>query len=138
MTTDLFTVRSHDLVDLAASMMQWEHIRHVPVEDDSGHLVGLISHRHLLGLVGRAEQEQVAVADIMTKDVLTVSPTTPTVDAIEVMRKAKVGCLPVVDDGRLVGMVTESDFLEVARRVIEGQLDRAAAEEGADKSEAAE
>ena len=138
MTTDLFTVRSHDLVDLAASMMQWEHIRHVPVEDDSGHLVGLISHRHLLGLVGRGEQEQVAVADIMTKDVLTVGPTTPTVDAIEVMRKAKVGCLPVVDDGRLVGMVTESDFLEVARRVIEGQLDRAAAVEGADKSEAAE
>ena len=86
----------------------------------------------------REQPAQVAVADIMTKDVITVGSTTPTVAAIEVMRKAKVGCLPVVDDGRLVGMVTESDFLEVARRVIEGQLDRVAASEQPASTESAE
>ena len=128
MTTDLFTVRAHDLVDLAASMMQWEHIRHVPVEDDAGHLVGLVSHRDLLSLVGGDAKDQVAVVDIMKTDVITVTPRTPTVDAIAQMREAKVGCLPVVEEGRLVGLVTETDFLDVARRVIEEQLARASGE----------
>ncbi|MGB0589884.1 MAG: CBS domain-containing protein [Myxococcota bacterium] len=125
MTTDLFTVRAHDLVDLAASMMQWEHIRHVPVEDDLGHLVGLVSHRDLLSLVGGEAKERVAVVDIMKTDLITVTPRTPTVDAIRVMRDARVGCLPVVEEGRLLGLVTETDFLDVARRVIEEQLARA-------------
>jgi len=125
MSTDLFTVRAHDLVDLAASMMQWEHIRHVPVEDDSGHLVGLVSHRDLLSLVGGAPRDQVAVVDIMKTDLITVTPRTKTVDAIRTMRDAGVGCLPVVDEGRLVGLVTETDFLDVARRVIEEGLSRA-------------
>jgi len=125
MTTDLFTVRAHDLVDLAASMMQWEHIRHVPVEDDAGHLLGLISHRDLLSLVGGETKQRVAVGDIMKTELITVNPRTPTVEAIRVMREARVGCLPVVEDGLLVGLVTETDFLDVARRVIEEQLARA-------------
>ena len=45
MSTDLFTVKPDDLIDLAASVMDWRHIRHVPVEDDEGHLVGLVTHR---------------------------------------------------------------------------------------------
>ena len=51
MATDLFTVRPDDLVDLAASVMTWRHIRHVPVEDAEGRLVGLVSHRALLKLL---------------------------------------------------------------------------------------
>src|SRR5262245_14394386 len=53
MSTDLFTAHPDDLVDLAASVMEWRHIRHVPVEDDEGRLVGLISHRDLLRLLAR-------------------------------------------------------------------------------------
>ena len=53
MATDLFTVRPDDLVDLAASLMDWRHIRHVPVEDEDGHLVGLVTHRGLLRLLSR-------------------------------------------------------------------------------------
>ena len=68
MSTDLFTVRAHDLVDLAASMMQWEHIRHVPVEDDAGHLVGLVSHRDLLSLVGSDSGRQTAGGRKRTAD----------------------------------------------------------------------
>ena len=48
MTTDVFSVRPEDVVDLAASLMDWRHIRHVPVEDGEGKLVGLVSHRTLL------------------------------------------------------------------------------------------
>ena len=125
MTTDLFTVRPNDLVDLAASVMDWERIRHVPVEDDSGCLVGLLSHRDLLKLIGRPVAEPVSVADIMKRDVLTCTPRTRSVDAIRLMRDSKVGCLPVVEDDRLVGLVTERDFLAVASRVLEEQLSAA-------------
>src|ERR1044072_4689275 len=53
MSTDLFTVRPGDLVDLAAGVMDWRHVRHVPVEDDEGRLVGLVTHRDVLRLLVR-------------------------------------------------------------------------------------
>jgi CBS domain-containing protein/gamma-glutamyl:cysteine ligase YbdK (ATP-grasp superfamily) len=126
MSTDLFTVRPDDLVDLAASVMDWQHIRHVPVEDDAGRLVGLVSHRDLLRLMahGAAAQanEPVAVRQIMTPDPVTVTPATPTLDAIALMRERRVGCLPVVEAGTLVGIVTAHDFLAASARLFEQQL----------------
>ena len=126
MTTDLFTVRPEDLVDLAASVMEWEHIRHVPVENDEGKLVGLVSHRSLLRLVGRGHasdsQKQVAVHTIMKRDPVTVTPETRTLHAIELMRKHEVGCLPVVKSDRLVGIITERDLINVAAQLFEQHL----------------
>ena len=61
MATDLFTLRPDDLVDLAASVMDWRHIRHVPVEDEEGRLVGLITHRALLRLLSRGTQTPILV-----------------------------------------------------------------------------
>jgi CBS domain-containing protein/gamma-glutamyl:cysteine ligase YbdK (ATP-grasp superfamily) len=124
MSTDLFTVRPDDLVDLAASLMDWRHIRHVPVEDEGGHLVGLISHRTLLRLLarGRHEDGQVAVRQIMKADPVTVTPATPTLEAIELMRTHRVGCLPVVENGVLVGIVTATDFLNASAKLFEEQL----------------
>ena len=128
MTTDLFTVRPEDLVDLAASLMEWEHIRYIPVEDDQGKLVGVVTYRALLRLIGRRfpagdeEQAMVAVRDIMKSDPVTVTPSTSTVEAIRVMRKAKVGCLPVVDGDKLVGMISEGDLLDVSARLLEEYL----------------
>jgi CBS domain-containing protein len=126
MTTDLFTLRTHDLVDLAASVMDWRHIRHVPVEDEEGRLVGLVTHRALLRLLSHGTQMQspnpLTVREIMKADPVTVSSTTPTLEAMELMRSNKVGCLPVVDDGRLVGIVTSYDFLEASARLFKEQL----------------
>jgi CBS domain-containing protein len=127
MTTDVFTVHPEDVVDLAASLMDWRHIRHVPVEDNDGHLVGLVSHRTLLRLVGQgvrgSQRAPVAVKDIMRRDPITVTPATPTLDAIELMRKHKVGCLPVVEEGmRLVGIITERDLIRVAAMLFEKHL----------------
>ncbi len=125
MTTDLFTVRPGDLVDFAASLMDWEHIRHVPVEDDSGRLVGLVSHRALLRLVAEgkgSEVEPVAVSSIMKTDPLTVEPGTKTLEAIRLMQDRRVGCLPVVEGGKLVGIVTERDLVFVAAKLVEEQL----------------
>jgi CBS domain-containing protein len=114
------------LVDLAASVMDWRHIRHVPVEDEEGRLVGLITHRALLRLVSRGTQMQnthpLTVREIMKTDPVTVLSTTPTLKALELMRRNKVGCLPVVDDGRLVGIVTSYDFLEASASLFKEQL----------------
>lgn len=125
MATDLFTVRPDDLVDLAASVMSWRHIRHVPVENDEGRLVGLVSHRALLKLLIRGapiNETPITVREIMTPEPLTVSSTTPTLEAMEIMRRNRVGCLPVLDDGRLVGIVTSYDFLDASARLFKQQL----------------
>lgn len=140
MSTDLFTVQPDDLIDLAASVMDWRHIRHVPVEDDKGQLVGLLSHRSLLRLLsqGRKSQtnEPVAVRSIMKAAPVTVTSDTHTLKAIEIMRRHKVGCLPVVDDGHLVGIVTAQDFLEISGRLFEEHLKSEDAPEGPKASSA--
>jgi CBS domain-containing protein len=114
MSTDLFTLRPTDLVDLAASVMDWRHIRHVPVEDDEGGLVGLLTHRGLLRLMSNRSvsnaKKPLTVSEIMVSNPTSVTSTTPTLEAIEIMRLAKIGCLPVVDDGQLVGIVTSMIF----------------------------
>jgi CBS domain-containing protein/gamma-glutamyl:cysteine ligase YbdK (ATP-grasp superfamily) len=123
MSTDLFTMRPDDLVDLAASLMDWRHIRHVPVEDEAGRLIGLISHRTLLRLLARGQHDgRVAVKEIMKADPSTVTPSTPTLEAVELMRTRRVGCLPVVEDGVLVGIVTATDFLDASAKLFEERL----------------
>jgi len=125
MTTDLFTVNPEDLVDVAASVMRWRHLRHVPVEDEQGRLVGMLSHRTLLGLVasGRASAAApVPVRDVMKANPITATPDMPCLDALALMREHKVGCLPVVKDGMLVGVVSERDFLDIAFHIFERYL----------------
>src|SRR5262249_61595488 len=95
MSTDLFTVQPDDLVDLAASVMDWRHIRHVPVEDSDGRLVGLVTHRALLRrLVNSRGRRDLAltVREIMISNPITVSSRTPTLEAVDLMRSNRVGC----------------------------------------------
>ena len=129
MSTDLFTVRPDDLIDLAASVMDWRHIRHVPVEDGEGHLVGVITHRALLRLMTKGTLQNanpITVREIMVSEPVTVSPETPSLEAIEIMRKQRVGCLPVVEDDHLVGIVTSYDFLEATAKLFQQHLTAAA------------
>ena len=131
MTTDLFTVHPDDLVDLAASVMDWEHIRHVPVEEN-GRLVGVLSHRALLRLISRGLAEgklkTLAVRDVMQREAITVTPETLCLDAISLMREHGVSCLPVVTEGQLIGIVTEHDFINIAARLLEEKLKEASVE----------
>ena len=125
MAVDLFTVRPEDVIDLAASLMHWRHVRHVPVEDDAGHLIGIVSHRDLIELMALgkfAASASIIVRDIMKTDLLTITPDTPTLEALELMRERNIGCLPVVKDGRLVGIVTAYDFLTVSAKLFEEKL----------------
>jgi CBS domain-containing protein len=129
MTTDIFTVQPDDAVELVADLMGWERIRHVPVEDGSGHLVGLVTYRAVLRYFAEREKQgqlggaaTTPVSDIMRRDVTTITPDTPTLDAIALMRRYRIGCLPVVQDGHLVAIVTEEDFMTIASELLEQKL----------------
>ena len=125
MTRDLFTVRPEDVVDLAANLMNWKHIRHVPVEDNKGNLIGIISHRDLLELVAseRAKKsEEIIVREIMKTDLITIKPETPTLEALNLMRENHIGCLPVVKGNQLIGLITAHDFLTVSTKLFEERL----------------
>jgi CBS domain-containing protein len=137
MTTDLFTVHPEDVVDLAASLMHWRHIRHVPVEDDEGRLIGILSHRDLLRLVVRGElnnSKELAIRDVMKTELITISPETPTLEALRLMRENNIGCLPVVRNERLLGLVTAYDFLTVSAKLLEEKLRETIAAEESRKS----
>ncbi len=127
MATDLFTVHDSDIVDLVTNLMDWKHVRHVPVEDDDHHLVGIVSARALLRHLGRTRSNgdgrAVPVSEIMDKDPVTASPDTTTLDAIRLMREHQVSCLPVVEGKRLVGLISEHDIMSVAAPLLERFLE---------------
>ena len=123
MSTDLFTIGPDDLVDVAAAVMHWKRIRHVPVEDATGRLVGLVSYRALVRLVGEGRGgARVPVREIMSPDPVTVGPGESCRNAMHLMHDRRLSCLPVVHDGRLVGIVSERDFLQVALELLDGML----------------
>ena len=125
MTTEVFTVQPEDPIDLAANIMDWERVRHIPVEDERNRLVGLVSYRAIFSFFigqGGGRRKVEPVRRIMKPDPITVTPETLTVEAIAIMRREKIGCLPVVQDDRLVGIVTYRDFLQIAGHVLEQQL----------------
>ena len=122
MSTDLFTVKPGDLIDLAASLMDWRHIRHVPVEDDEGHLVGLITHRALLRAMSRGAKDLIIVRDIMIENPVTVAPSASSLEAMELMRTNHIGCLPVVEHNQLVGIVTSYDFLQASAKLFQKHM----------------
>jgi CBS domain-containing protein len=128
MTAEVTTLKRNDKLTLANDVMQLGRIRHLPVLDDDGErLAGIVSQRDLfrgalaqaLGYGQHASRKLLdtfAVKDIMATDVITTSPDTPLVDAARVLMERKIGCLPVVDNGRLVGIITEGDFVALVAR----------------------
>jgi CBS domain-containing protein len=124
MSTDLFTVHEDELIDLVAYLMNWRHIKHVPVEDDGHRLVGLVTHRAILRLVAQnltsSRGGPLAVRDVMQHDVVTCTPDLPSLEAMRLMRRHRISCLPVVNEqGVLVGIITEKDFMGIAGHLLE-------------------
>ncbi|MEL6132380.1 MAG: CBS domain-containing protein [Bacteroidota bacterium] len=122
MTTDFHTVHREDILDLVADIMNWRNIRHLPVEDKDGQLVGLVTSRMLMRHFTRHKnglsKEAQCVADIMKKNIITICPTETLMKALELMETNNIGCLPVVNEGRLVGLLSESNFLQLTRRLL--------------------
>jgi CBS domain-containing membrane protein len=128
MTTDPTTLKRNDKLTLADDIMRLGRVRHLPVLDDDGQLlVGIVSQRDLfrdalaqaLGY-GRHAQRKIldtlSVKDVMATDVVTIKPEAPLVEAAKLLTERKIGCLPVVENGRLVGILTEGDFVALIAR----------------------
>jgi CBS domain-containing protein len=115
------TLKPEDTLDLANDVISLGRIRHIPVVDD-GRLIGLLSERDLIGAAGSrvfglkqkgksALFKTVPLKDVMKKKVITVSPQTKITEAAHLMAEKKIGCLPVLNEGALVGLVTTTDLL---------------------------
>ena len=125
MASEVTTLKRNDKLTLAEDIMQLGRIRHLPVLDDDGkELIGIVSQRDLfrgalaqaLGYGQRAQRkvlDSLFVKEVMSTDLITTTPDTPAVEAAKVLVQRKIGCLPVLEEGRLVGIVTESDFVAV-------------------------
>jgi CBS domain-containing protein len=127
MAVKVFTIRVDKKLVAVDEIMGWAHLRHVPVLDAQGKLVGLISQRDVLRaslsdltttpVERKHELGHVAIADVMRRDVLTIGPDAPVQEAARLMRKHKYGCLPVLEGDRLVGIISEHDLLGVVERL---------------------
>jgi CBS domain-containing membrane protein len=125
MSSDVFTLGRNDELSIADNLMKQERIRHLPVVDEYGDLCGIITQRDLfrgallraLGYGSRAEEkilQAIVVKEVMSNEVYTTTPNTPIHEAAETMMHKQVGSLPVVDQGKLVGILTEGDFVKLA------------------------
>ena len=131
MTAPVIALFEEQSLPLADDIMHFKHLRHLPVIDEKNRLVGLVSHRDILraqisvlsGLTESeraARQEDVTIAQIMTREVMTVGPETLASMAGQLLMDNRFGCLPVIDaDHRLIGIVTERDYLRFAVKAIE-------------------
>ena len=115
------TLTPDDTLDLANNVISLGRIRHIPVVEN-GKLVGLLSERDLIGaaanrIFGLNQKSKSAllktesVKSIMKKRLVTVTPDTPIRDAARLMADKKIGCVPVIRDGALVGLVTTTNVL---------------------------
>ncbi len=128
MSRDVVTLHTHDNLDIAGDIMTLGRIRHLPVVRDHA-VIGMLSQRDLFrGAISSAlrfrpgaERQWLAkipVKDVMASPVITIGPDAPIRDAVELMIDKRIGCLPVVEDGRLVGLVSESDCLRLLAELL--------------------
>lgn len=122
MTTDLFTVQKDDIIELVANLFEWRRIRYVPVEDDSKHLVGLITMRMIFrefnDILHNKGSASKSVEKIMIKNPITIHPEASILEAIDIMDSRRIGCLPVVKNNRLVGIITEQNYMAITSRLL--------------------
>jgi len=111
MSTKVLTVKEKELADMAISIMQWKNIHHVPVENSSGKLCGLLTWTHAQKFRNGNNDTSYTVEKIMAKDIITVSASTTIKKAISIMKKNEIGCLPVTQDKELVGIITIQDVI---------------------------
>ncbi len=121
MSSDLFTVQPDDPIDLAINMLKWHHIHHLPVEDGQGKLLGLITASEILTNIASSnnqEKNMLLVKDYMIQDPMVVDMDTSVSTALDLIVNHKIGCLPVLDNKRLIGVVTTSDLAKLAKELI--------------------
>lgn len=122
MSTDLFTIREEEPLALVKAIMEWKNIRHLPVENHAGDLVGLVTATNVHSFSTLPKQwEQIPIKQMMVKNLITIAPGTPVKTAVHLMQNFGIGCLPVMKDNKLLGILTDTDV----KRILLGQADEA-------------
>lgn len=127
MTTDVFTVSLSNSLAEARSLMKEHRIRHLPVVNDNDELVGLLTQSDVLAATDsilRDKEERIRAGNISIKDVMvtkvaTVDENASLRQAALFLEKHRIGCLPVVTEEKLVGIITDTDFVGVAINLLE-------------------
>jgi acetoin utilization protein AcuB len=128
MKKDLITITKDERMTMARKIMKEKNIRHLPVVEGK-RLIGLVTNMD----IRKAEAspatsleirelhyllDKLTVGEIMTRNVITISPDISVEEATTLLHDNKIGCLPVVEDGNLVGMLTENDVMEILIEVM--------------------
>ncbi|MDH3690690.1 MAG: CBS domain-containing protein [Gammaproteobacteria bacterium] len=148
MSTDVHTLKESNTIDDARALMTKEHVRHIPIVDDDGRPIGLVTQRDILAasesVIAHAydkdhgrSKSQIPLSQIMTRDVSAIDQNAHLRQAAIHLQAHKYGCLPVVDNGKLKGIVTDSDFVAVAINLLE-QLEEREPEELFEETEEVE
>lgn len=135
MSTPVYSLNDTDTMLSARSLMTLHRIRHIPITDMEGAFVGLLTHRDVLSAtisqLADIEPETqkeidagIPIMEVMRTDVRTVSPDLPLREAAAILLEHKYGCLPVIAAGKLVGIITEADFLRLTIQLMDA-LDEA-------------
>jgi CBS domain-containing membrane protein len=130
MTADPYTLCSSDSLSDARKVMTEKHIRHIPITDNDKHLLGLVTQRDVLAATdpGSAQQtksspqqadKDIKLSEIMITEVNVIHKADSLRQAALYIQLHKYGCLPVVEDGCLVGIITDSDFIDIAINLLE-------------------
>lgn len=127
MTTDLVTVKPSATLAEARELMHDKRIHHLPVIGDDGELVGLLTLTNVLAATdsilrepgNRIRAAEIRVGDVMVTDIATVDQDATLRQAALFLEKHRIGCLPVVTDGELKGIITDTDFVAVAINLLE-------------------
>lgn len=133
MTNEVMTLTPEDSLRSLRDLLEAKRVRHVPITDEQGKLVGLITQRDFLTVavskfahVDPSELDEIygriRIGEVMGKKVVTARPWMPLAEAANLMYQNKYGCLPVVEDKKLIGIVTEADFVKAIAQALRTNL----------------
>jgi len=131
MSTDLVTITPDENLAAARKLMHDKKIHHLPVVDSEENLVGLVTLTNVLAATdsflrddeSRIHAKEIVVKDMMVTDVATVDENASLRQAALFLEKHRIGCLPVMSDGSLKGIITDTDFVAVAINLLEQMED---------------
>lgn len=130
MSSPVFSLKESDSLHSARSLMNLQRIRHIPIVTVDNEFTGLITHRDILSatisqladLDPETQKEidsGIPIREIMRTDIATIASDAPLKDAAQILLNHKYGCLPVVEDAQLIGILTEADFLRLTIKLMD-------------------
>jgi CBS domain-containing protein len=121
MSKDLITVHKEDILEYALSLMDWNNLDFLPVEDSQGNFFGIVTLKAIMQQLSlkHSDKQVLTVESLMTIDPVNVGPETGISEVIELMKGNLLKVLPVLKDGELVGVISEKNFVDMSRRLIQ-------------------